>query len=102
MHLDVVGRVQDFVGLHVHRHVATSGAPLAAGYRGASLGGSIRIGPVKFPGSPFEGSHQLMGCSHATQPGRQLGDGALEEIVAVVGGVAGGHESGELARDCRQ
>jgi hypothetical protein len=98
-HLDVVRRVQDLVGLDIHRHVATCGATLAAGDRGTGLGGGVRVGPVKFLGSPAKRSHQLVRCAHTSQAGRQLGNGAFEEIVAVVGVEAGGHEGREPAPD---
>lgn len=98
-HLDVVRRVQDLVGLDIHRHVATCGATLAAGDRGTGLGGGVRVGPVKFPGSPAKGAHQLVRRAHASQPAGELGDGAVVELGTVVRGKAGGHEGGEPAPD---
>lgn len=99
VHLNVVGGEQDLVRLDVDRYMAAGGAALAARDCRPGLGWGICVRTVKLPGSPAQGAHQLVRRTQASQPRGKLGDGTFKEIVAVVGGKAGGHGAGELAQD---
>ena len=99
MHLDVVGGEQDLVRLDVDRYMAAGGAAFVACDCRPGFGWGVCVRTVKLPGSPAQGAHQLVRRTQPSQPRRELGDGTFKEIVAVVGGEAGGHGAGEPAQD---
>jgi hypothetical protein len=99
VHLDVVGGEQDLVRLDVDRYMAAGGAAFVACDCRPGFGWGVCVRTVKLPGSPAQGAHQLVRRTQPSQPRGELGDGTFKEIVAVVGGEAGGHGAGEPAQD---